>query len=77
MRMAEIVRLDLARAIAAGLELGDARGVDVEGDDRCAVPAEGDGDRQPDIAETDDGKLSIVRHEHPFPMQMRLSLPCA
>ena len=68
MWMAEIFRLDLARAVAAGFELGDARGVDVEADDRRALPAEGDGDRQPDIAETDDGKLSTVRHVHPLSM---------
>jgi hypothetical protein len=47
----------------ASLELGDAAGVDIEADDRCALPREGDGDRQTDIAEPDDGELSTVRHE--------------
>lgn len=61
--MAEIMRFDLARAVAAGLELGDARGVDIEPDHRRALAAEGDGDWQPDISEADDGELSTVRHD--------------
>src|SRR5262249_61772952 len=66
MRMGNVARLDLARAVAAGLELGNARGVYVEADDRRAPSAEGDGDRQPDISETDNGELSAARQHPPF-----------
>jgi hypothetical protein len=59
------VLFDLAGAVATRPELGDALGVDVEANDRRAVPAEGDGNRQPDIAKTDDGKLATVRHDDP------------
>jgi hypothetical protein len=44
----------------AGFEFGDAAGIDVEADDRCALPREGDGDRQADIAKPDDRELSTV-----------------
>ena len=64
--MRDIVRLHLARAVAAGPELGNACGIDVEADDRRAPSAEGDGDRQPDISETDDGELATVRHDLPL-----------
>jgi len=66
MRMGNVARLDLARAVAAGLELGNARGVYVEADDRRAPSAEGDSDRQPDISETDNGELATVRHDLPL-----------
>ena len=62
-RVGEVVRLDLAGTIMAGLELGDTAGVDIEADDRRTLPRKGDGDRQTDIAEPDDGELSTVRHE--------------
>ena len=75
--MGEIVRLDLARAIVAGLELRNARWRRYRSrspDVPCR--AKGDGDRQPDIAETDDGELSTVRHDLDLaPLQMRASLP--
>ena len=60
--MSEIMRFHLARAVAAGLELGYACGVDIEPDHRRALAAEGDGDWQPDISEADDGEHSTVRH---------------
>jgi hypothetical protein len=44
----------------AGLELGDTAGVDIEADDRRTLPRKGDGDRQTDIAEPNDGELSTV-----------------
>jgi hypothetical protein len=47
-------------AIKAGLEFGDASGIDVETDDRRALPGEGNRDRQADIAKPDDGELSTV-----------------
>src|SRR5262249_23736375 len=65
-RMGNVTRLDLARAVAAGLELGNACGVYVKADDRRALSAKGDGDRQPDISETDDGELATVRHDLPL-----------
>jgi hypothetical protein len=64
--MGDVARLDLARAVAAGLEFGNARGVYVETDDWRAPSAEGDGDRQPDISETDNGELATVRHDLPL-----------
>jgi hypothetical protein len=66
MRTGNIIRLDLTRAVAAGLELGNACGIDVEADDPRAPSAEGDGDRQPDISKTDDGELATVRHDLPL-----------
>src|SRR6516165_8392088 len=65
-RMGDVARLDLARAVAAGLELGNAYGVYVEADDRRPPSAEGDSDRQPDISETDNGELATVRHDLPL-----------
>jgi hypothetical protein len=65
------VRLDLARAIAAGLEFGNPRGVNVEADHPSPAAAEGHGDRQPHISETDDGKLATVRHDFGFD-----AIPC-
>ena len=62
-RMGEGVRVDLAGTIMAGLEPGDAAGVDIEADDRRTLPRKGDGDRQTDIAEPDDRELSTVRHQ--------------
>jgi hypothetical protein len=44
----------------SGLEFGDAVGIDVEADDRRTLPGEGDGHRQTDIAEPDNGELSNV-----------------
>src|SRR2546430_16322778 len=76
--MGNVARLDLARAVAAGLELGNACGVYVEADDRCAPSAEGDSDRQPDISETDNGELATVRNDLPFDgalIQIGLSSP--
>jgi len=64
--MAKIVKLDLACAIAACLEFGDARGIDVEADHPGALSAEGDSDGQPHISKTDDGKLATVRHDLTF-----------
>jgi hypothetical protein len=64
--MGKITRLDLARAVAAGLELGNALGVEVEADHPRAQSAEGDSNRQPDISETDDGELATVRHDLPL-----------
>jgi len=61
------MRLDLTRAVATGLELRNARGVDIEADHAGALPAEGDGNGQPDIAETDDRELSTVRHDLDVP----------
>src|SRR5262249_60493981 len=61
MRMGNVARLDLARAGAAGLELGNARGVYVEADDRRAPPAEGGGDRQPRLSETQNAETSTAR----------------
>jgi hypothetical protein len=58
--MGEIARLHLMGAIKAGLEFGDASGIDVETDDRRALPGEGNRDRQADIAKPDDGELSTV-----------------
>ena len=78
MRMGNVARLDLARAVAAGLELGNACAVYVEADDRRVPSAEGDSDRQPDISETDNGELATVRHDLPFDgalMQIGLSYP--
>jgi hypothetical protein len=63
--MAQIVRLDLARSIVAGLEFPNACGIDIEADHGCALSAERDSDRQPDISETDDGELATVRHDLP------------
>jgi hypothetical protein len=71
--MAQIVRLDLAGAVPAGLELGYARGIDVEADHRRALPAEGDGDGEPDISEADDGELSTVRHDLPWHFRIEVS----
>src|SRR5713226_1905771 len=65
-RMGNVARLDLARAVAAGLEFGNACGVYVEADDRRAPSAEGDSDRQPDISETDNSELATVRHDLPL-----------
>ena len=75
--MAKIVRRDLAGMIAAGRDLGNPGGIDIETDDRRALPSEGHGNRQPDISETDDGKPSTVRHDHPSMRGAadRLSLP--
>src|SRR5262249_4160988 len=62
----KIMRLDLTRALAAGLEFGNPRGIDVETDHPNPFAAERHGDRQPDIPETDDGKLATVRHDFGF-----------
>ena len=43
--MAQIMRLDLACAIVAGLEFADACGVNIEADHRRALSAERDSDR--------------------------------
>ena len=72
--MTQIVRLDLASTVMAGFEFGYARGVDVEADHRCALPAEGDGDREPDISEADDGELSTVRHDLPWRVRIEVGL---
>ena len=66
MRTGKVIRLDLACAVVAGLELGNARRIRVEADDPRAPSAEGDGDRQSDISETDDGELATVRHDLPL-----------
>src|SRR5262249_58354000 len=74
------IRFDLTGAITAGLEFGNASGVDVEADDPCALSAEGDSDREPDISETDDGELATVRHDLPLtkaPMRIGAFLPRA
>src|SRR5262249_60113843 len=73
----KVIRFDLAGAITAGLEFGNASGVDVETDDPCA---EGDSDREPDISKTDDGELATVRHDLPLtkaPMRIGAFLPRA
>jgi hypothetical protein len=44
----------------AGLELDDAAGIDVEADDRGALPRKRDRNRQADIAKPDDGEFSTV-----------------
>src|SRR5262245_21087848 len=63
---ARSLRLDLAGAVAAGLEFGNPRGIDIEADDSRPFAAERHGDRQPDIPESDDGKLATVRHDFGF-----------
>ena len=35
--------------------------------------AEGDGDREPDISEADDGELSTVRHDLPWRVRIEVS----
>ena len=64
--MAQIMRLDLACAIVAGLEFANACGIDIEADHRRALSAERNSDRQPDISKTDDGELATVRHDLPL-----------
>src|SRR5207245_2313958 len=64
-RAGKIIRLDLAGSIASGLQFGNACGVDIEADHRRTLSPERDGDRQPDISETDDGELATVRHDLP------------
>jgi len=59
---AEVLCFDLAGTIASGLELGNARFIDVEANDRSAMPGKRGCDGQTYIAKTDDGKLSTVRH---------------
>src|SRR5262245_6903668 len=70
--MAQVVRLDLVSTVTAGFELGYARGVDVEADHRRALPAESDGDGEPDISEADDGELSTVRHDLPWRVRIEV-----
>src|SRR5262249_46144263 len=64
--------------VAAGLEFGNPPGIDIEADDSRPSAAERHGDRQPDISETDDGKLATVRHDFGFDAilcRSRLSYP--
>ena len=58
--MTQIGGIDLSRVVASGLQIGNAGPVDVEADRRHAGPPERDGDRQADIAETDDCDASSV-----------------
>ena len=61
-RQRQIGRLDLARAVVAGAQFGDAARVDVEADHRRARARKRDRDRQADIAKADHGDLAAVRH---------------
>ncbi len=55
----------LQRRVGAVLELGDASGVDVEPDRRVPA-AQLDGERQPDVAQTDDADFEVVDlHRYP------------
>ena len=66
-RLLEIGRLDFARAVMAGTQFVDAPAIDVIGHHRHAGAAKGDGNRQADIAEPDDGDFSRMRHKDPLP----------
>src|SRR6185295_17834123 len=59
---AQLGRLAFKRAVATLLELGDARGLDVE-TDRAEFLAELDGERQPDVAKTNDADLASAQTE--------------
>ena len=61
--MARSRRLDLAGAIMAGLSSAMRLASMSKPITGVPLPREGDGDRQTDIAEPDDGELSTVRHE--------------
>ncbi len=63
--MTEIARVDLARTIAAGSQFRYTSSIDIEADDRRALPAESNGDRQSDIAKTDDSKFSPIPNNRP------------
>ncbi len=56
-------RGDVADVALAPVELLDLRGVDVESHHLVAGIAEGDGQRQPDIAEADDADLRLAAHK--------------
>ncbi len=72
----ELRRIDLAGPVVAALELGDPRLVDVEAGDR-ELARQGDGQRQPDIAEADHDDTLRITHRGsytrslPFRMQLR------
>jgi hypothetical protein len=69
-RLGEIGRFDLAGAVAAGAQLVDAAAIDVEADHPRADARERDRHRQTDIAEADDGDVTIMS-------QPTKSFPCA
>ena len=60
---AEVRTDDLARPVGSVVELVHALGVPVE-PDHGEVPGEGDRERQPDVAEADDGDARIVVGDH-------------
>ena len=57
---AQLLRLDLERAVLAALELGDALRVDVE-TGRLVVLAELDRERQADVAEPDHADAAVAQ----------------
>ena len=62
MRIAQTRGIDLAGAVLARAQLLDAPGVDIEADHRAFGAREGHRDRQPHVAESDDGDPAVRRH---------------
>jgi hypothetical protein len=62
------VRCDLVGPVVAGAQLRNPAGIDIETGDG-EVPRQGDGERQADIAEADDGNFGIRRHAPGYPVK--------
>jgi hypothetical protein len=59
-QLLKISIVDLAGAVPTCAQLIDAFGIDVETDHRHARTRKRDGDRQPDVAQTNNGDFSLM-----------------